>query len=75
MGMTLKITTVGNSLGVVLPRELLEKLRIGKGDILQVVEVPGGVTLTPFDADFARQMDVAERVIREDRDVLKKLGE
>lgn len=75
MPITLKVITVGNSVGVVLPRELLEKLRIGKGDLLQAIDVPGGVTLTPYDADFARQLDVAERVAREDRDVLKHLGD
>ncbi len=75
MGMQLKITTIGNSVGVILPKELLEKLRVGKGDSLQVLEVPGGITLTPFNGDFDRQMDVAERVMRRRRDVLKKLAE
>jgi putative addiction module antidote len=75
MAITLKVITVGNSVGVVLPRELLEKLRVGKGDLLQVRDVPGGVALTPYDADFAQQLDVAERVAREDRDVLKHLGD
>lgn len=75
MGMQLKITTVGNSVGVILPKELLEKLRVGKGDLLQVLEVPGGVTLTPFNEEFDRQMAVAERIMREDRDVLRKLAE
>ena len=75
MPLVLKVTTVGNSVGVVLPRELLEKLRVGKGDHLQVLDVPGGVMLTPYDAEFARQLDVAERVMRADRDVLKNLGE
>jgi putative addiction module antidote len=75
MGMQLKITTVGNSVGVILPKELLEKLRVGKGDLLQVLEVPGGITLTAFNEQFDRQMDVAERVMRRRRDVLKKLAE
>ncbi|HRK30277.1 MAG TPA: AbrB/MazE/SpoVT family DNA-binding domain-containing protein [Tepidisphaeraceae bacterium] len=73
--MQLKITTIGNSVGVILPKELLDRLRVGKGDLLQVLEVPGGVTLTPFDAEFDRQMDVAERVMRQDRDVLRRLAE
>lgn len=75
MGMQLKLTTVGNSVGIILPKELLEKLRVGKGDTLQVLETPNGIELTPFDPEFARQMDVAERVMREDRDVLRKLAE
>lgn len=75
MGMQLKITTIGNSVGVILPKELLEKLRVGKGDLLQVLEVPGGITLTSYNEQFDKQMDVAERVMREDRDVLRKLAE
>ncbi len=73
--MELKITKIGNSEGVILPKELLAKLRLGKGDRLYATETPGGVTLTPYDADFARTMEVAERVMREHRDVLKKLAE
>lgn len=75
MGMQLKLTTVGNSVGVVLPKELLEKLRVQKGDSLQVLETPNGIELTAFDAEFARQMDVAEKVMREDRDILRRLAE
>ena len=72
---TLKITTVGNSTGVVLPNEILQRLRVDKGDTLYVIETPNGIELTPYKPDFARQMDVAERVMRDDRDVLKKLAE
>jgi putative addiction module antidote len=70
----LKITTVGNSIGVVLPRHILERLRVGKGDHLYVLETPNGIELVPYDLEFAEQMDVAERVMREDRDVLRKLA-
>ena len=71
---TLKLTTVGNSVGVVLPREILDKLRVQKGDSLYVLETPRGIELTPYDPEFARQMDLAEAVMREDRDALKKLA-
>ena len=72
---TLKLTTVGSSTGVVLPKELLEKLRVQKGDLLHVIETPNGIELTPYDPEFAEQMDLAEEVMREDRNVLKKLAE
>ncbi|MDE3071780.1 MAG: AbrB/MazE/SpoVT family DNA-binding domain-containing protein [Pseudomonadota bacterium] len=72
--MKLKITTVGNSVGVVLPRELLARLRVAKGDTLYVTELPDGIKLAPFDPGFAAKMEVAERVMREDRDVLKRLA-
>ena len=72
---TVKVTTVGNSVGIVLPKELLEKLRISKGDTLHVTETPKGLELTPYDEEFAKQMAVAEQVMRRRRDVLKKLAE
>ena len=74
MAYTLKLTTVGNSTGVIFPKELLEKMRIEKGDLLHVLEEPGGIHLKIFDSTFASQMDVAEKVMREDRDILHKLA-
>jgi putative addiction module antidote len=71
----LKVTTVGNSVGVILPKELLERLRVGKGDSLYVIETKQGIELTPYNPEFAQQMDAAERVMREDRDALRKLAE
>ena len=72
--MKLKITSIGNSAGVILPKELLARLRVEKGDSLFATELPDGVKLTPFDPEFAGQMEVAERVMREDRNVLRKLA-
>jgi putative addiction module antidote len=72
--MTLKVTTVGNSAGIVLPKEVLERLRVQKGDTLYVLETPRGIELTPYDPEFAAQMELAEQVMREDRDALKKLA-
>ena len=72
---SVKVTTVGNSVGIVLPKELLERLRINKGDTLFVTETPKGLELTPFNAEFAEQMEIAERVMRKRRNVLRKLAE
>ena len=71
----LKVTTVGNSVGIVLPREILERLRVEKGDTLYALETPNGIQLTPYDAEFAEEMAIAERVMREDRDALRRLAE
>lgn len=71
----LKLTTIGNSVGVILPREVLTQLRVSKGDLLYVREVPDGVTLTPYNPDFDRQMELAETVMRKNRDVLRRLNE
>ena len=71
----LKITTIGSSVGVVLPRSILERLRVEKGDTLYVLETPNGIELTPYDAEFDKQMEAARIVMREDRDALRKLAE
>jgi putative addiction module antidote len=73
--MKIKITTVGNSAGIILPKELLARLRVGKGDELYATELPDGIKLTPFDPKLAEQMEVAEKVMREDRNVLRKLAD
>jgi putative addiction module antidote len=70
----LKITTVGSSSGVILPKHVLEKLRVGKGDMLCLTETPDGFMITPYDRKFAEQMEVAEKVMRENRDALRALA-
>jgi putative addiction module antidote len=75
MSNTLKITTVGNSAGIVLPKEILERLRVKKGDTLYAMETPNGIELTPYDEEFAEDMAVAEKVMRDNRDLLRKLAE
>ena len=73
--MKLKITTIGNSAGVILPRELLAKLRVEKGDELFALETPDGIKLTSYDPTLAQQIEVAEQVMRKDRHVLRKLAD
>ncbi len=72
---TVELTSVGNSLGIVLPKELLERLHVSEGDTLHVTETSDGVKLTPHDAEFAKQLAVAEGVIQKRREVLKRLAE
>ncbi|HET7161873.1 MAG TPA: AbrB/MazE/SpoVT family DNA-binding domain-containing protein [Rhodanobacteraceae bacterium] len=73
--MKLKITTIGNSAGVILPKELLARLRVDKGDELYALETPDGIKLTIYDPVLAKQMEVAEKVMRKDRHVLRKLAQ
>ncbi|MBS0589428.1 MAG: AbrB/MazE/SpoVT family DNA-binding domain-containing protein [Proteobacteria bacterium] len=75
MNAKLKITTIGNSAGVILPRELLAKLRVDKGDSLYVTELPDGIKLMPFDPDFAAKMEVAESIMRRRRNLLRRLAD
>lgn len=72
--MKIKITTVGNSAGIILPKELLARLRLAKGDTLYATELPDGVKLTPYDPKLARQMEVAQSVMRKRRTLLRKLA-
>lgn len=71
----LKVTSIGNSAGVILPKEVLEKLRVEKGDTLFLTETPTGFSVSAFDDEFSRQMALAEEIMREDRDVLRKLAQ
>jgi len=74
MNATLKITKIGNSAGVILPKEVLARLRVGPGDQLYLTEAPDGVRLSAADPDFAAQMEKAERIMRRDRNVLRALA-
>ncbi|MBY0544110.1 MAG: transcriptional regulator [Gammaproteobacteria bacterium] len=69
-----KITTIGNSLGLVLPKEALARLHAQKGDILYLCEAPDGYTLTAYNAEFVEQMSMAEKIMHDDKDILKVLA-
>ncbi len=72
---SVKLTAIGNSVGVILPKEILAVLNVDKGDTLYVTRTPDGIQLTPYSEKFARHMKIAEEIMREDRDVLRKLAE
>jgi putative addiction module antidote len=71
---TLKLTQIGNSVGVILPRELLVKLGMAKGDTIYAIDQPDGIRLTVADPKFAAQMEVARSVMKERRAVLRELA-
>ena len=75
MATTTKVIAIGNSAGIILPKETLARLNVQKGDTLYLTDGPQGIRLVPFDEEFARQMEVAREIMRENRDVLKKLAE
>ena len=75
MNMPLKLVKIGNSTGVVLPKELLARLRVELGDTLYATESPDGVRLTASNPDFATKMTAAEAIMREDRDILRVLAQ
>jgi putative addiction module antidote len=71
---SLKLTQIGNSLGVILPKEVLARLKLEKGDAVFLTEAENGVTLTPYSVEFERQMTEARRVMKKRRDVLRELA-
>jgi putative addiction module antidote len=73
--MKLKITAIGNSAGIILPRELLARLRMEKGDELFATETPDGIRLSTYDPTLAKQLEVAEDVMRTRRTLLHKLAQ
>ena len=70
----LKVTQIGNSVGVILPKEILARLKVGKGDSLFVTEVPDGVALRPYDEQFEQQMALAREIMKKRRAVLRELA-
>ena len=72
----LKLTAVGASTGVVIPKAMLARLNVAKGDVLYAVEEAGGsYRLTPYDPDFAQKMDVADDIMRRYRNTLHTLAQ
>ena len=74
MSTSLKLTAIGNSVGVILPREMLARLGAGKGDTLFVIETPDGLRLTLNDPQFEAQMTAARRIMKKRRAVLRELA-
>jgi len=75
MAITVKVLQVGNSLGIVLPKEVLAELNVERGDMVHLVRHSEGFLITPYNPDFATRLDALETVMRENRDVLRKLAE
>ncbi len=69
-----KITNVGNSMGILLPKEALGKMKANKGDFLYLVESPEGYTLTPYQQDFEEQVSAAENIMARYRNTLRELA-
>lgn len=70
-----KVTSVGNAMGILLPEEALKKLNAGNGDTLYLVEDTGGFTLTSHQQDFESQMETAEKVLKKYRNALHELAQ
>jgi putative addiction module antidote len=72
---TLKLTAVGTSTGVIIPKEMLTRMNVRRGDSLYAVETPdGGYRLTPYDPSFAKRMEKADDIMRRYRNALRVLA-
>ena len=74
MGIALKVTQIGNSLGVILPKEALAELKVEKGDTLILSSSPDGIRLSPYDPEVAHQIEVGRKVMKKYRDTLRALA-
>ncbi|HKH80774.1 MAG TPA: AbrB/MazE/SpoVT family DNA-binding domain-containing protein [Methylovirgula sp.] len=71
----LKLTTIGTSTGVIIPKAMLERMNVGRGDSLYVTEAPdGSYRLTPYDPVFAKKMEKADDIMRRYRNTLHVLA-
>ncbi|MCA1978294.1 MAG: AbrB/MazE/SpoVT family DNA-binding domain-containing protein [Thiobacillus sp.] len=70
----LKLTQIGNSVGLILPKEVLARLKLEKGDTVFVTETPDGLAVTPYDPAFESQMEAARAVMKKRRAVLHELA-
>lgn len=70
----LKLSKVGNSVGAILPKEALDRLRVSLGDTLYLTESPDGFLITPYEPDFEDQMEQARAIMKKRRDALRELA-
>lgn len=71
---TLRLTTVGTSTGAVIPKEMLARLKVEKGDTLYAIETPEGYLLTPYDPTIDEQLKAGRQFMRQYRDTFKALA-
>ena len=70
----LKVRKIGNSVGVIFPREIVERMHVAEGDRLFATETPDGFRLTPYDPEFETAMEAFERVWAKRRDAFRELA-
>ena len=71
---TVKLRAIGNSVGVILPKELLAELNVTEGDTLSVIRTPDGIRLAKADPAFEQQMETARRLMNRWHNVLRELA-
>lgn len=74
MAAPIKVRKVGNSLGVLLTKDVVESLGVSEGDELFAVRTPDGIRLTPFDPDFAKSLESTRDYMRRHRNAMRELA-
>lgn len=74
MSTAFKITRIGNSLGLILPKDILARLRLEKGDTVHVVETTDGLKMLPYDPALGEQLALGREFMREYRDTFHELA-
>jgi putative addiction module antidote len=72
--LALKLTQIGNSVGVILPKEVLARLKLDKGSSVFITEAPGGYILTPYDPALAEQIEAGREFMHDFRDTFHQLA-
>jgi putative addiction module antidote len=74
MNKPLKLIPIGNSTGVIVPKEMLQELGVEQGDTLFALRTPNGIELRRVDPEFAEEMRLAREIMRKDRAILRELA-
>jgi putative addiction module antidote len=74
MAATLKLTAIGTSTGVVIPKEMPNRMKVERGDVLHAIETPDGYLLTPYDPKVAQQVEAGREFMKDNRDTFKALA-
>jgi putative addiction module antidote len=72
--MQLKVRKVGNSLGVILPREVLSQLNVSEGDAISLIGIRDEFRLTAYDPEIERQVEAGKKIMRRYRNTLRELA-
>jgi putative addiction module antidote len=72
--MELKLTNIGNSVGMILPKEMRDKMKVGNGDAVYLTETPEGYKISPYDPEFDKEMTAARKLMKKRKAVLRELA-
>jgi putative addiction module antidote len=71
---SIKLTRIGTSTGVILPKEMLTRLKVEKGDVLYAIETQEGYLITPYDPAIADELEAGRELMKDYRDTFKALA-